>query len=158
MKWKRLIPLCGLILVIGFAVLSSQSMRVVSDKEHAYLGGLTWYKSYPKALEKARAEGKPLLVYFWASWCKYCAKLESEVYPSQEVKKLLTEEFVLIAINLDEDSEIPQKYNVRYPPAEIFITPEEEVLTEIMGYTPKENFLLYIQEALSKFKASKLKE
>jgi peroxiredoxin len=50
------------------------------------------------SLEKSLEEGKPLVVYFTASWCPTCAKnwpVLSEVYPEFE------DELTLVAISID---------------------------------------------------------
>jgi thioredoxin-related protein len=58
---------------------------------------------------------------------------------------------VLVAINIDQNKEIPQKYGVQYPPAEIFVDADGNVITSVMGYTPKENFLRYINTVLAQY-------
>ncbi len=151
MNPKTLITVVALVAIGAFAVLSAKTTPVISDKEHTYVGDLVWLNSYEAGLEKAKQENKPVLLYFWATWCKFCRKLNTEVFPDPEVNSLLRERFVLVAINIDQNKEIPQKYGVQYPPAEIFVDADGNVITKVMGYTPKENFLRYINMVLAQY-------
>ena len=61
-----------------------------------------WYHDVgiSAALQKARTEGKPLLVDFEADWCTVCKRWDYHVYNDQEVAGLLSR-FVLLKINSD---------------------------------------------------------
>lgn len=151
MKPKTIISLGAVGAIVVFMFLMSQTTPVVSDKEHTYVGDLTWLNSYQEGLQKAEKEDKPVVLYFWATWCKYCAKLNEEVFPSPEVNSRLKNNFVLVAINIDKNKEVTSKYGVQAPPAVYFVDSKGEVLTRVMGYTPKENFIPYVEEARRKY-------
>ena len=87
-----------------------------------------------------------MLVYFWATWCDYRKKLEKEVYPQQDINKMLEEDFVLVAINMDDNKEDADAFGVWVPPAEKFVTPEGEVIDSVGGYLPEESFLRVLQQ------------
>ncbi len=46
---------------------------------------------HEEALKEAMNEGKPLIVYFWADWCKWCRRLNSQYLASSEVERYLAE-------------------------------------------------------------------
>lgn len=148
MKPRTGLTLAAIGVVLIFIALAGKTTQVVSTKEHTYIGNLTWLNSYDAGLKKASQEDKPVVLYFWATWCKYCAKLNEEVLPSEEVNSKLRENFVLVAINIDEDKKTTSKYGVQYPPAIIFVNSKGEVITKLMGYTPEENFLRYVNRAM----------
>jgi thioredoxin-related protein len=152
---KTLITAAALLAIVAFAVLSAKTTPVVSDKNYTYVGDLVWLNSYEAGLEKAKLEQKPVVLYFWATWCKFCKRLHDEVYPDPEVNSLLTERFVLVAINIDRDKEVPPKYGVQYPPAIIFTDENGQVIERVMGYVPKEAFLQYARGALRSYEERK---
>lgn len=118
----------------------------LSDSKSAYIGGLIWHKSLKDGLDIAQKENKPVLVYFWAIWCQFCEKFETETLSQPEITKILTQDYVLVAIDLDEDRETPKQFRVAYPPYELFLDKNGNIIIAIPGFVPSENFLPVIKE------------
>lgn len=141
MKPKKAITILALVVVVFFAYYSMNAAPLISDENYTYLSGLSWYKTVDEGLQVAKQQSKPMLVYFWAIWCKYCEKLHTEVYPSAEINKMLRDDFVLVAVDLDVNKEDARSFNVQYPPHLVFLSPEGKILTRIPGYLSGEELL-----------------
>lgn len=71
----------------------------------------------PAALEKAKAEGKDILVDFTGTdWCIWCIRLKDEVFSQSEFKENIPDDFVLVM--LDFPREKPQTDEVKAHNAE----------------------------------------
>lgn len=132
-------------------VYSIQATPTVTKGDRTYLGGLVFYNVPEEAFQAAVDEDKPVMMYFWAIWCQFCAKIHSEVFPDAEVSQILNDKFTLVAIDLDVDKKTSSQFNVLYPPQFIFFTPTGEIIEIISGYLPVENFLPVLEDISSKY-------
>jgi thioredoxin-related protein len=136
MKTKKLLTILVLILIISMAYGTyniSLSQFKLSDKNNSYLGGLTWSRSVDASLQKAQQENKPVMMYFWAIWCQYCAKFQTDTLGNPQVKQILENDYVLVAMDLDVDRDVSNKYGVSYPPYLIFMDAKGNVLQRVPG-------------------------
>jgi thiol:disulfide interchange protein DsbD len=69
--------------------------------------GIQGYFDYDQALEAAKREGKPLLIDFTGHGCVNCRKMEENVWVDPQVLKRLKEDFVMVALYIDERLELP---------------------------------------------------
>ncbi len=99
-------------------------------------------------------KGKVVMLYFWADWCPACKK---EFPETQEYyRKLKSDDFELIAINvsqpretseefqrkykatfpmlLDTDGKISKQYGIEELPTNYFIDPEGKIARRIVGW------------------------
>lgn len=146
MKSKKAITISFLILMLIFVYYAINAAPLMTDQNYTYLGNLRWYKTYEEGSKIAIELKKPMLVYFWTIWCTYCEKMQTEVFPQGEINKILKEDFVLIAVDMDVNKEDPRRFNVQYPPHELFLTSDGKVITRIPGYVSAEGFLPVLRE------------
>jgi len=149
MKTKKILTVTALGILIFFMYYAGKATPVISDQNYTYIGNMVWYNRYADGLAFAQEQNKPIFVYFWTIWCTYCEKLHKEVYSDPTVQKILTENFVLVAVDMDVNKEDTNKFGVSAPPHELFLLPNEEIITRIPGYVPKDEFLRVINSVKS---------
>jgi thiol:disulfide interchange protein DsbD len=70
--------------------------------------GLTGYFEYNQGLECAKEQGKPVLLDFKGHACANCKLMEAKVWSDPEVLRKLKEEFVIVALYLDDRTQLPE--------------------------------------------------
>lgn len=71
--------------------------------------GLQGYFDYDQAIACAKEQNKPLFIDFTGHGCVNCREMEARVWSNPEVLNLLSEEFVLVALYVDEKTVLPEE-------------------------------------------------
>ena len=64
--------------------------------------GLEGYKDFDQGMAAAKASGKPLMIDFTGWACVNCRKMEEQVWSTPEVFELLSQEYVLVSLYVDD--------------------------------------------------------
>lgn len=64
--------------------------------------------NYEEAVQLAKKEGKPLLIDFTGWACVNCRKMEENVWTRPEIKELITKNFVLVSLYVDDRKQLPK--------------------------------------------------
>jgi thiol:disulfide interchange protein len=72
-----------------------------------------WYASLPAGVDEAARDGKPVLIDFWATWCKNCLIMDSTTMRDPEVMAAL-DDYVKIKFQAEDASESPAKEALAY--------------------------------------------
>ncbi len=70
--------------------------------------GLQGYFDYDQALACARQQNKPLFIDFTGHGCTNCREMEAVVWSDPEVLKRLKDQFVVVALYVDDKTELPE--------------------------------------------------
>ena len=78
--------------------------------------GLKGYFDYDQALACARKQNKPLFIDFTGHGCTNCREMEANVWADPEVLEKLKKDFVIVALYVDDKTELPQEewYTSKY--------------------------------------------
>ena len=70
---------------------------------------LSGYFDYEQALSCARAQDKPVFVDFTGHGCNNCREMENSVWSDPEVLKMLRDEYVIVALYVDDKTEMAEE-------------------------------------------------
>lgn len=70
------------------------------------------YTDYEQGMIAARKQGKPILLDFTGFGCVNCRKMEAAVWPDSRVRKLMTEDYILISLYVDDKTPLPETLTV----------------------------------------------
>lgn len=140
--------------------------------------GLQGYFDYDQALACARQQNKPLFIDFTGHGCTNCREMEAVVWSDPEVLKRLQNDFVIVALYIDDKTELPedQWYTSSYDnkvkktigkqnadlqitnlnnnaqPFYVLLGNDERVLVPPYGYDKNaESFVRFLESAKTKF-------
>lgn len=85
---------------------------------------------------------QPVMVDFWAEWCRPCHMLAPTV---QEIANDYTGKLKVVKVNVDENVDSPGRYNIRGIPT-LLIFKGGQVADQLVGAVPKDQ----IEKALSR--------
>jgi thiol:disulfide interchange protein DsbD len=109
-------------LLAGKTTANNDGPHKYADKFHVPLK-LNPYFDYNEGLMAAKKLNKPVLIDFTGHACVNCRKMESNVWPDKDVYKMISSDYVLIQLYVDDKSDLA--------PEDVVITPEGKTLNTI---------------------------
>ena len=143
-------------LILVCILLLSVTLFVSCGKEEAEKtttgqAKLEWLTSYEEALSRAMKKNIPIMIDFYADWCGYCHKLDSDTYSNAEVVSL-AKGFISLKIDADIEKAITSRYRIMGLPTIVFIDPKGDELHRVVGYLPPGRFAGEMNRALEAFR------
>lgn len=141
--------------------------------------GLEGYFDYDQALACARATNKPIFIDFTGHGCVNCREMEQRVWSEPKVLQRLKENYVLLALYVDDKTTLPEaewytspydnkvkktigkknsdfqirRFNNNAQPFYVLLSPEEELLVQPRAYDINvDNFVKFLDSGLEKIK------
>jgi thiol-disulfide isomerase/thioredoxin len=109
---------------------------------------LAWSQSYDVGTKVAAMEKSPVLLFFTASWCPWCRKLESEVLTDVKVATELRK-FVCVKLDVDKNHDVAMAYGVVSMPRVVVINTRSEIIGDWLGYHNAGEFLRLLADIQS---------
>jgi thiol:disulfide interchange protein DsbD len=137
---------------------------------------------YNKALQLAKQQHKPILIDFTGWACVNCRKMEENVWPKPGVKELISNDYILVSLYVDDRKQLPDDQQFTFTtsdgskkdirtigdkfatlqsenfknasqPLYVLISPDEKLLNKPVGYTPNvSSYAQWLQCGLDAFK------
>jgi thioredoxin 1 len=98
-------------------------------------------QTQPQAQAQAQpytATNLPKLWDFWATWCPPCKELKPTI---EALEKEYEGKIEIRSINVDENKELAQKFEVKAIPTLVFLDAKGNELSRIVGLTPKDTIV-----------------
>ena len=136
------------------------------------------YFDYEQGMDCAKELDKPALVYFTGHSCSNCKQMQAKVWSNQKVQKILNEDYVVIALYIDDKKKLPEsqwvqsdydgktkktigkvnadiqitQFNSNTQPYYVLLDTSGEELTEPMGYElDTQEFIDFLNKGLENF-------
>ena len=99
----------------------------------------------------AQAQGKPVMLDFYADWCVACKEMEAETFSEGKVQSALANTLLLqadVTQNTAEDSALLQRFGLYGPPGIIFFDGQgkEQTGLRVVGFKNAEAFLQILSQ------------
>jgi len=115
------------------------------------------WENFGEGLERARAEEKPILVNFIASWCGYCSKMDRTTWKDSDVVRR-TGDLVTVRVDAEEGVErngfsgrdLAQRYQVYGYPTLLMLDADGREIARTSGYLEPGQFLAWLSGTLAR--------
>ena len=139
-------------LTIGVAALSASAFGDTLEG---------WSTDLNKALEKAKAENKSVLVEFTGSdWCPPCIAMRKNVFSKKEFVAAASKKFILVELDFpkgdkdlkEKNQPLAEQYKIEGFPTVILLGADGKEFTRFFAsqFPKTEDFLKHLDEALEK--------
>lgn len=86
--------------------MTTQDLNLYNNEVHAK------FDDYDAGMEYAKRNGKPVMLDFTGYGCVNCRKMEAAVWTDPKVSKLMTDDYVLITLYVDNKEPLPEHIKV----------------------------------------------
>jgi uncharacterized protein YyaL (SSP411 family) len=158
MKLSAGIGVVGLTALVGCAALTPRRPQAHASPDPAVgiaapmndgQGAMPWAELNAETFARARAEGRIVLIDGSAEWCHWCHVMDATTYRDAEVRKLLSERFLPVKVDIDARPDFEERYHDWGWPATVLMTPYAEEIGKFKGYMPPAKFLEVLRAAAS---------
>ncbi|HLG02272.1 MAG TPA: cytochrome c biogenesis protein CcdA [Bacteroidia bacterium] len=144
---------------------------------------LSCFHDLSEAMCYAKKQDKPLFIDFTGYACVNCRKMEDYVWPKPEVYKMLSEDYVVVSLYVDDKRELPESerfknkegrtiktygqkwseleaeyFNQNSQPLYVLVDNHGKILSAPKGYTPDASeYALFLEKGIETYEKRKLK-
>jgi thioredoxin-related protein len=142
-------PILALLLLIPFVVFA--------DPPEGYP-----FVSYDQGLKAAKAENKPIFLYFGRFGCAWCAHTNTQTFSNSELKKRYIDHYVLVYVDAESykritlpggeritEAELGARFKAFATPLFVYLTPQGEEIFKAPGFKTVQDFVDFDRYVIS---------
>lgn len=99
---------------------------------------IPWSTDIEGSLQRATANGQPVLMEFTADWCVFCKKMEKNTFTDPDVAEQISRNFVAVKVDADKNKDLVKELGIKGLPAIIVVSPDLKVIERISGFQTPE--------------------
>lgn len=137
----------------NLAATNGRSGGVAMAPSHTNFKQVSGIEGLQLALAEASAQGKPVMLDFYADWCIECKRMEANTFSDPGVQQALANAVLLqadVTANSNTDQALLKQLGLIGPPAILFFGPDgkERRRHRLVGYFPPDEFAPLVRAAL----------
>jgi thiol:disulfide interchange protein len=106
-----------------------------------------WRTDYTAAQAESKTAGKPLFVYFTASWCGPCQSLKSTTWADRGVARALESKYIPVKLDVDDNPALAERYHTDGIPYFLVFDGAGNVVKTTTGALDASEFLEWLNAA-----------
>jgi thioredoxin-related protein len=130
---------------------NENTQAATPSPEPASAGPIKWM-GYTDGINESKKTGKPVMIDFYTTWCKYCKMLDETTYKDPGVAQAVNSSFVAIKVNAEGEDKVmyegasiterdlAAKYGVTGFPSIWFLDGKQQKIGQIPGYESAQDF------------------
>lgn len=108
------------------------------------------WMSFSQGLQKAKQEGKPVMVDFYADWCGPCRMMDQITYEDEKVIEKVMKNFVPVKVDVDVEQNLAYQFGIYSIPTIVYLNENGQEVYRTIGYRSTSQILADMNEALSR--------
>ncbi|WP_420317261.1 thioredoxin family protein [Ekhidna sp.] len=114
-------------------------------------GQVQWMNNFELAQAKATAEGKFIVMDFWAIWCGPCKVMDRKMW-NEESMNAYNDKFVFLKVDVDSNPTLAMKYSARTIPMVVIVDALGNSIWERTGFSNESPYM----EAFKSFPSDRM--
>lgn len=136
-------------LMLGLLLLLSSAVHAEAPEGYAFV-------DFNSGLARAKAENKPIFLYFGRYGCAYCEHVNRKTFSDPELKRLYSDHYVLVYVDAEggkrlklasgerlTEAELGTRLGAFATPLFVYLSPEGRQLAKVPGFKTVADFKDY---------------